>query len=93
MMTFIHDYMCNHRYHAFFGDCHFYPWATTTGTLCTIGVTLVLSAGITWFITRVIKPEPGCLFEGKVPLLPLYAGDPRGYRDVRYRTKYNGGQQ
>lgn len=84
--------MCNHAFHGVFKDgCSFYPWATTTGTLVTLGVIFAASVILAWFIICVLKPEPGCIFEGKVPFLPLYVGDPRGYKDPRYRTKRNGG--
>ncbi len=77
MSTFIHTYMCRHYLHGVFHEgCSFYPWATWQGTLTTFGAIFAFSLLVTWFIFGVIKPEPGCLYEGPLPF-GFYMGRPR----------------
>lgn len=90
---FIHDYMYDYSWVKYGFEPTFDPCATPIGAITSISLVLILSASVSWFVFYVIKPQPGCIFEGKVPLLPLYVGDPRGYNDPRYRTKLNGGEQ
>lgn len=83
---FVHTYMWDIYTNTF------YPWATPIGTMTAFGIVTTISVLLSWFVFGVLKPQPGCIFEGKVPFLPLYVGDPRGYKDPRYRCKINGGQ-
>lgn len=77
MSSFIHQFMCRHELHGVIHDgCYFYPWATATGIAVMLGIMFAFSAIVTWFIFAVIKPKPGCIYVGKIPFLPLYAGDP-----------------